>query len=104
MFLQKNASNQVHRPRNEPGHDALEDDHEDGGSSALLLPNGATAAMHGVYSRQNTMKVNAASGVMAERTAAVPPYTTAIMDTTLSFARKPEIKQLPSASFRSPAG
>ena len=64
----------------------------------------ATAAMHGVYSRQNTMKVNAASGVMAERTAAVPPYTTAIMDTTLSFARKPEIKAVTICQFPKPSG
>ena len=63
----------------------------------------AMAAMQGVYSRQNTSRLAAASGVSVASSACVPPKRTERVDTTLSLARNPamravEIRQSPKPS------
>ena len=47
------------------------------------------AATHGVYSRQNTSRLTAESGVSSVVSAVEEPNSTVKVDTTLSFAIKP---------------
>ena len=62
-------------------------------NSAHLAPSSlftaATAAMHGVYRRQNTRSDNAARGEMIEVIAVEAPRRTEMVETTLSFAMNP---------------
>ena len=63
----------------------------------------AMAATHGVYSRQNTSRLTAESGVSSVVSAVEEPNSTVKVDTTLSFAIKPvmsavEMRQSPKPS------
>ena len=63
----------------------------------------AMAATHGVYSRQNTSRLAAESGVSSVASAVEEPNSTVKVDTTLSFAIKPvmsavEMRQSPKPS------
>ena len=71
--------------------------------SSLLID--AIAATHGVYKRQNTRRLAAATGVIAPVNSAVLPKSTESVETTLSFAMNPvisavDIFQLPNPSGR----
>ncbi len=57
--------------------------------SSLLID--AIAATHGVYNRQKTNRLAAATGVIAPVSSAVLPKSTESVDTTLSFAINPVI-------------
>ena len=64
----------------------------------------AMAATHGVYSRQNTSKPSAASGVMAATRLAVLPNSTDNVDTTLSFAITPVTSAVEMRQSSKPSG
>ncbi len=67
--------------------------------SSLLID--AIAATHGVYNRQKTKRLAAATGVIAPVSSAVLPKSTESVDTTLSFAINPVISAVQtSSSFR----
>ena len=62
------------------------------------------AAMQGVYSRQNTSRPSAASGVMAATSVAVLPNSTDSVDTTLSFAMTPVTSAVEMRQSSKPSG
>ena len=62
------------------------------------------AATQGVYNRQNTSRLAAASGVIAAKRFAVSPNRTEIVDTTLSFAMKPVISAVEILQSPNPSG
>ena len=64
----------------------------------------ATAAMHGVYSRQNTRNPSAASGVRAVTSASVDPNSTDSVLTTLSFAMTPVTSAVETRQSANPSG
>lgn len=75
---------------------------------AHLPPNSrftdAIAATHGVYNKQNTSKEITPATVRLLCSAAVPPYKTVSEDTTLSFARNPEINAVTILQSPNPIG
>lgn len=75
---------------------------------AHFLPNSLriedTAATHGVYSRMNTSRENAANGVKEDIIAAVLPYSTDNVPTTLSFAMNPAINAVTTLQSPNPSG
>ena len=76
--------------------------------TAHLLPSSrlteATAAMQGVYSRQNTSKGAACAGVRAAVRAAVEPKRMSSEDTTLSLAIKPVMRAVEMRQSAKPSG
>ena len=64
----------------------------------------ATAAMQGVYSRQNTSSGAACAGVRAAVRAAVEPKRMSSEDTTLSFAMKPVMRAVEMRQSAKPSG
>lgn len=64
----------------------------------------ATAAMQGVYSRQNTSRGAACAGVRAAVRAAVEPKRTSSEDTTLSLAIKPVMRAVEMRQSAKPSG
>ena len=70
--------------------------------SSLLTE--ATAATHGVYSRQKTKNAIAVSGVKIFDTTAPPVNKTLIVDTTLSLAINPEISAEDNLQSPNPSG
>ena len=70
--------------------------------SSLLID--AIAATHGVYKRQKTKRLAAATGVIAPVSSAVLPKSTESVDTTLSFAINPEIRAVEMRQSPNPNG
>mgnify|MGYP007102192228 FL=1 len=70
--------------------------------SSLLID--AIAATHGVYNRQKTKRLAAATGVIAPVSSAVLPKSTESVDTTLSFAINPEIRAVEMRQSPKPNG
>lgn len=70
--------------------------------SSLLID--AIAATHGVYNRQKTKRLAAATGVIAPVSSAVLPKSTESVDTTLSFAINPVISAVEIFQFPKPSG
>ena len=64
----------------------------------------AIAATHGVYNRQKTKRLAAATGVIAPVSSAVLPKSTESVDTTLSFAINPVISAVEIFQFPKPSG
>ena len=64
----------------------------------------ATAAMQGVYSRQNTSRGAACAGVKAAYRAAVEPKRISRVDTTLSLAIKPVMRAVDTRQSAKPRG
>ena len=64
----------------------------------------AIAATHGVYSRQNTSRLTAARGVRQARMSEVEPNSTVKVETTLSFAMKPEMSAVEMRQSPKPIG
>ena len=62
------------------------------------------AAIHGVYSKQNTRYVKADAAEMEVCKASVLPYNIVNMETTLSFAINPEISAVTSFQLSKPSG
>ena len=62
------------------------------------------AATHGVYSRQNTSRPSAASGVRAATRLAVDPNRMDSVDTTLSFAMTPVTSAVEMRQSSKPRG
>ena len=76
--------------------------------TAHLLPSSrlteATAAMQGVYSRQNTSRGAACAGVRAADSTASEPKRMSSEDTTLSFAIKPVMRAVEMRQSAKPKG
>ena len=64
----------------------------------------AIAATQGVYSRQNTSRLAAASGVRQARMSEVEPNSTVSVETTLSLAIKPEMSAVEMRQSPKPIG
>ena len=64
----------------------------------------ATAATQGVYSRQNTSRLRAERGVIAVEILAALPYSTVKVETTLSFAIKPDMRAVEARQSAKPRG
>ena len=64
----------------------------------------ATAAMQGVYSRQNTSRGAACAGVKAADRAAVEPKRISRVDNTLSLAIKPVMRAVDTRQSAKPRG
>ena len=60
--------------------------------------------MHGVYNKQKTKKDKAAKPEMDRWINWVEPYKTVNIETTLSFAKKPEIKAVTMRQLPKPNG
>ncbi len=70
--------------------------------SSLLID--ATAAIHGVYKRQNTSNENAAADDKEAVSRAVEPNKMVNVETTLSFAIKPQIREEETLQSPNPSG